>query len=81
MYVMGHYTDAPEDDLLGLTSKEALLEEEALSLLAYNTPTKPSCSTNGSTAKRARNIQLQSAKRMTTLYVAYSSSSLFMLAS
>jgi hypothetical protein len=50
-------------------------------LLAYNTPTKPSCSTNGSTAKRARNIQLQSAKRMTTLYVAYSSSSLFMLAS
>jgi cell filamentation protein len=27
---MGHYTDAPEDNLLGLTSKEALNEQEAL---------------------------------------------------
>jgi cell filamentation protein len=26
----GHYTDAPEDNLLGLTSKEALNEQEAL---------------------------------------------------
>jgi cell filamentation protein len=27
---MGHYTDAPEDNLLGLTSKAALNEQEAL---------------------------------------------------
>lgn len=27
---MGHYTDAPEDNLLGLTSKDALNEQEAL---------------------------------------------------
>lgn len=27
---MGHYTDAPEDNLLGLTDKEALNEQEAL---------------------------------------------------
>lgn len=27
---MGHYTDAPEDNLLGLTSKEMLNEQEAL---------------------------------------------------
>ena len=27
---MGHYTDAPEDNLLGLTSKEALNEQEAV---------------------------------------------------
>ncbi|MBC6613153.1 Fic family protein [Hymenobacter sp. BT507] len=29
---MGHYTDAPEDNLLGLTSKEALNEQEALGI-------------------------------------------------
>ena len=27
---MGHYTDAPEDNLLGLTDKAALNEQEAL---------------------------------------------------
>jgi hypothetical protein len=27
---MGHYTDAPEDNLLGLTDKDALNEQEAL---------------------------------------------------
>ncbi|RFP63657.1 hypothetical protein D0N36_18405 [Hymenobacter lapidiphilus] len=27
---MGHYTDAPEDNLLGLTSKDELNEQEAL---------------------------------------------------
>jgi cell filamentation protein len=29
---MGHYTDAPEDNLLGLTSKDALNEQEALGI-------------------------------------------------
>lgn len=27
---MGHYTDAPEDNLLGLTDEDALNEQEAL---------------------------------------------------
>jgi len=30
LYGMGHYTDAPEDNLLGLTDKTALNEQEAL---------------------------------------------------
>lgn len=31
---MGHYTDAPEDNLLGLTDKQALNEQEALGVAA-----------------------------------------------
>lgn len=32
---MGHYTDAPEDNLLGLTSKEALNKKEALGVATF----------------------------------------------